>query len=1004
MKKLILVLTVVLAVAIAGSAFAYTTSAKLDNSAKIQKAIDAHQAVLNKLNAERAKNAALTTNRAAEKAPYSGPVNKPDHGVILQGGDTIEDAFPITSLPFTDDGTTVGYTDDYEEACPYSSTSPDVVYSYAPTEDGLIDITLCVGTTDYDTKVFVYENAVGNLVGCNDDACSSPNYSNYVSEILGLAVTAGNTYYIVVDGYGGGSGNYTLDVSTAEECIVDCPAGGIQEGEPDCGDEYVDNYNGGCNSDPAVFQAVNIGDTICGTSGTFLFSGYNYRDTDWFEVEVTDTGTLSFGAVGEFPILIFIIDSGSGDCSDYSVLTSGSAAPCDTVNISYDVSPGTYWLWVGPSVFDGAPCPANYVAWSSFEQTGPPPCDPDVVIGDLTLPYQYLGGTTCGYGNDNENTCLGYYDGGEDILFQFDVTSEVTVNITMDPYETTWTGLLIDDNCPPDEDCIAYSTGSSGIREIDNLTLAPGTYYIMIDTWPSPDCIPEFDLTIEESGEAPQGDNCDDPFIVDAIPFNDSGNSCDFNDDCDITGSNGKDVIYQMVITDPIDLDISLCNSDYDTKLAVFADECCTGPGTELYYNDDNCGLQSEIIGSFEPGTYYVVVDGYGSACGNYVLDISEYTPPTVECPEEGIPEGEPDCGPDYVDEYNGGCNSDPAVFQSVQNGDIICGTSGTFLYSDLNYRDTDWFEVEAGDTGDITLTGVAEFPLLMFIIDSGSGDCSDYTILASGTADAGDTLTLTYTVDAGTYWLWVGPSVFDGVDCGSDYVIWVTAPVSSGPDISIGMEPFNSPVVVHRNDDFFYYGSLTNNTDSDLTTDVWINILMPDGSMLDPLRQWNDILVSAGAADTYVVRQHVPGNAPFGDYLYIAYDGDYPNIMDSTYFELTVVSGGTAKSGSNEWTVSGWGEKIDAGTIPTEFALKGSYPNPFNAQTSISFDVPTASKVSLEVYNIMGQKVATLVNGNIEAGSHTVIWDAGNYSSGIYFYKLNAGNKIFTKRMTLLK
>ena len=94
-----------------------------------------------------------------------------------------------------------------------------------------------------------------------------------------------------------------------------------------------------------------------------------------------------------------------------------------------------------------------------------------------------------------------------------------------------------------------------------------------------------------------------------------------------------------------------------------------------------------------------------------------------------------------------------------------------------------------------------------------------------------------------------------------------------------------------------------------------------------------------------------------------------------------------------------------DNGTIlPLAMILSQNYPNPFNAMTTITYMLERPSNVELDIYNIMGQKVATLVNGNVEAGSHTVIWDAGNYSSGIYFYKLTAGNKVFTKRMALLK
>jgi len=88
----------------------------------------------------------------------------------------------------------------------------------------------------------------------------------------------------------------------------------------------------------------------------------------------------------------------------------------------------------------------------------------------------------------------------------------------------------------------------------------------------------------------------------------------------------------------------------------------------------------------------------------------------------------------------------------------------------------------------------------------------------------------------------------------------------------------------------------------------------------------------------------------------------------------------------------------------PTEFALYYNHPNPFNPTTIIKYDLPQASYVKLAVYNVMGQKVATLVDGMVEAGRHQVIWDAKDVSSGVYFYKITAGNFTQMHKMILLK
>lgn len=121
-----------------------------------------------------------------------------------QGGEDVGTAVVIGGFPFTDNGTTSGYTDDYDEACPFTgSTSPDVVYSYTPTEPLLVTLDLC--DSDYDTKLYVYENTVGNNIACNDDGC--PGFRSILYDV---PMNPGNTYYIIVDGYGGANGDYIL--------------------------------------------------------------------------------------------------------------------------------------------------------------------------------------------------------------------------------------------------------------------------------------------------------------------------------------------------------------------------------------------------------------------------------------------------------------------------------------------------------------------------------------------------------------------------------------------------------------------------------------------------------------------------------------------------------------------------------------------------------------------------------------------------------------------------
>ncbi|MFU8812277.1 MAG: T9SS type A sorting domain-containing protein [Balneolaceae bacterium] len=89
---------------------------------------------------------------------------------------------------------------------------------------------------------------------------------------------------------------------------------------------------------------------------------------------------------------------------------------------------------------------------------------------------------------------------------------------------------------------------------------------------------------------------------------------------------------------------------------------------------------------------------------------------------------------------------------------------------------------------------------------------------------------------------------------------------------------------------------------------------------------------------------------------------------------------------------------------MPREFALQQNFPNPFNPTTQINYTLPQNSHVRIDVYNIVGQRVATLVNREMAAGAHDVTFDATSLASGVYFYRLQAGNTLLTRKMTLIK
>lgn len=89
---------------------------------------------------------------------------------------------------------------------------------------------------------------------------------------------------------------------------------------------------------------------------------------------------------------------------------------------------------------------------------------------------------------------------------------------------------------------------------------------------------------------------------------------------------------------------------------------------------------------------------------------------------------------------------------------------------------------------------------------------------------------------------------------------------------------------------------------------------------------------------------------------------------------------------------------------MPAVYKLEQNYPNPFNPSTRIDYSVPKSTFVKLAVYDVLGREIEELVNGYITAGEYSVVLDASKLSSGLYFYKLEAGNFTKTRKMVLLK
>ncbi|KAA0254795.1 MAG: T9SS C-terminal target domain-containing protein, partial [Chlorobiota bacterium] len=93
-----------------------------------------------------------------------------------------------------------------------------------------------------------------------------------------------------------------------------------------------------------------------------------------------------------------------------------------------------------------------------------------------------------------------------------------------------------------------------------------------------------------------------------------------------------------------------------------------------------------------------------------------------------------------------------------------------------------------------------------------------------------------------------------------------------------------------------------------------------------------------------------------------------------------------------------------DEKSLPKEFALEQNFPNPFNPETVIRYALPVEGHVTLEVFNTLGEKVAELVNAEMPAGEHSVVFNAANLVSGNYLYRITSGTFVQVRKLTLIR
>jgi len=170
--------------------------------------------------------------------------------------------------------------------------------------------------------------------------------------------------------------------------------------------------------------------------------------------------------------------------------------------------------------------------------------------------------------------------------------------------------------------------------------------------------------------------------------------------------------------------------------------------------------------------------------------------------------------------------------------------------------------------------------------------------------------------------------------------------------------------------------------------------LLSYNGNVLTGIRQWQGVIIdipAMGVSESKKTEGYFEvGDIPSFKLLkhttdeIILLDGEIPTWSENGLFQLSQLS--------------------QMQPVPETFLLKNAYPNPFNPVTTLDFGIPVDGDVSIEIYNLQGRLLETLTDRHMEAGYHSVVWNANSHSSGMYFVKMVAGKYIKTQKLMLVK
>lgn len=545
----------------------------------------------------------------------------------------------VPSLPYSSGaGTTCGSVDNITStnavACGSTSyfTGEDQVFVFTPTSSGCITINLT--SSGSWTGLMLYQGCPRGGCGITPGTCIANAQSSTGNKSLTATVTAGQTYYLVLDSYASPTCNayssLTISAPTSSPSNdAACSATPLTLGVGTSGN----NTCSGGTGEPSA--------PGCWTTGSINSVWYSFVAPASGNVNISITaGTLTSAQFEVF----------SGTCGSLSSIScSGTHTAC--LN---GLTPGnTYFIRVDgdnntQGTFTISATDGGSFSCAAALGTG--------VINVASLPYSSGAGTTCGAVNDlttaNTATCgSSSYLGGEDQVFVFTPTTSGCISITLTS-TGSWTGLMLYQGCPVgfcgagSGACVAYAQSSSGDKSFTATVTAGQTYYLVLDVFPSPSCNAYSNLTISAPSAGPYNDAiCNAQDLILGVPYYGT-NFCASSTgepsapSCWTTGTMNT-VWYSVVAPISGQLRIrTLLGSLTETQIQAFSSSTntCSGVLTSIGCNQSftacgNTQNSSEItLTGLTPGnTYFIRVDGRNDLQGSFsivAIDGTQAYPP----------------------------------------------------------------------------------------------------------------------------------------------------------------------------------------------------------------------------------------------------------------------------------------------------------------------------------------------------------------------------------------